>query len=174
MEGPINPRSAGRLCVMVMGPSGVGKSTLAQALARAIGAGFIEGDDHHPAENRATMAAGRPLTDQMRAPWLAALVEAVNASLSRQDTVFACSALRRSYRDRLRRGIGRIHILNLVAPPDLIRDRMMHRQHFMPAALLGSQLRTLEAPDPDENALTLDMSRDLGPVIREARDWLAR
>ncbi|MDP5308684.1 gluconokinase [Paracoccus spongiarum] len=157
-----------RPCVMVMGPSGVGKSTFAEALAVALEADFIEGDDHHPPANRAAMAAGTPLTDAMRAPWLAALAAAVRAARSRRAVVFSCSALKRSYRDSLREGIGPLRIVSLTAPAGLIRTRMGQRRHFMPSALLDSQIETLQPPEADEAAITLDMSRSLAEVLHEA------
>lgn len=151
-----------------MGPSGVGKSTFAGALATALDAVFIEGDDHHPPENRAAMSAGRALTDEMRMPWLNALATAVRQSCATQPTVFTCSALKRSYRDLLRDGIGPLRIVTLIAPPDLIRRRMLSRQHFMPAALLDSQIGDLQPPQPDEAAIVLDMSDDLPRGVADA------
>lgn len=164
MQSPTDARP----CVLVMGPSGVGKSTFAQALARRLGAIFIEGDDHHPPENREAMAAGRPLTDEMRAPWLAALADAVIRSRAERATVFACSALKRSYRDTLRQRIGALQIISLTAPAGLIRQRMQQRQHFMPSSLLDSQISTLQPPMADEGAITLDMSDDLEAVVDQA------
>ncbi|MCF3973430.1 gluconokinase [Paracoccus sp. EGI L200073] len=157
-----------------MGPSGVGKSTVAAALAECLGAAFIEGDDYHPPENRAAMAAGRPLTDQMRAPWLDALAAAVARSVRSRDTVFSCSALRRSYRDRLRRRIGPVRIIHLTAPPDLIRQRMQARQHFMPPGMLDSQIATLEVPTPDEAAITIDVTSEPKETVRKAVRALGR
>lgn len=156
-------------CIMVMGPSGVGKSSLARALARRIGARFIEGDDYHPPENRAAMAAGRPLTDDMRWPWLRALADAVAASHACGPTVFACSALKRSYRDLLRDRIGHdLRLICLHAPPELILSRMRARQHYMPPALLASQLATLEMPTDDEAPVMLDMTAPLDLIVERA------
>ena len=152
-------------CVLVMGPSGVGKSTFAQQLAQRSEARFIEGDDYHPPENRAAMTAGIPLTDEMRRPWLIALASAVRTSCGNQHTVFACSALKRSYRDLLRSNIGELQLVYLTAPRDLIQQRMTARQHFMPAELLDSQIETLEVPADSEHPVTVDMSQSLEAAV---------
>lgn len=170
----VTPDPDARLRVMVMGPSGVGKTTFARLLAQSLDADFIEGDDYHPPLNRAAMQAGQPLTDAMRAPWLEALAGAVAQSLNRRDTVFTCSALKRAYRDRLRHRLGALRLVYLTAPPDLIRRRMTGRRHFMPASLLGSQLSILEPPGPDEGAITLDMSGDLDALVRKTVGWLRK
>ncbi|SIS94465.1 gluconokinase [Paracoccus saliphilus] len=169
-----SPTSPSRLCVLVMGPSGVGKSTFAQALAEAMGASFIEGDDYHTSENRAAMSAGRPLTDEMRQPWLIALADTVRHSRGKRDTVFTCSALKRRYRDLLREGIGEMRLLCLSAPRALIRQRMIARKHFMPAELLDSQIEALEAPTPDEYAIMLEMSEGLDANVARALKLIGR
>ena len=157
---------------MVMGPSGVGKSTVAEGIARHLDAALIEGDDYHPPENRAAMAAGRPLDDAMRRPWLLALAKAVRQSASTRETVFACSALRRSYRDLLRDRIGPLVLVYPHAPRDLILSRMKSRNHFMPPALLASQLATLEEPGADEDPIRLDTARPLDQVLAAALERL--
>jgi gluconokinase len=159
-------------CIMVMGPSGVGKSTVAEGIARHLDAALIEGDDYHPSENRAAMAAGRPLDDAMRRPWLLALAEAVRQSARTRETVFACSALRRSYRDLLRDRIGPLVLVYPHAPCDLILSRMKNRNHFMPPALLASQLATLEEPGVDEDPIRLDTARPLDQVLAAALEHL--
>lgn len=157
-----------RRCIMVMGPSGVGKSSLAGAIARHLDAAFLEGDDYHPPENHAAMAAGHPLDDAMRRPWLLALAEAVRQSAQRRDTVFACSGLKRSYRDLLRDRIGPLVLIYPHAPAEVILARMRARNHFMPPSMLQSQLATLEEPGPDESAIRLDMTRPLDESVAEA------
>ena len=157
---------------MVMGPSGVGKSTVAEGIARHLDAALIEGDDYHPPENRAAMAAGQPLDDAMRRPWLLALAEAVRQSARTRETVFACSALRRSYRDLLRDRIGPLVLVYPHAPRDLILSRMKNRNHFMPPALLASQLATLEEPGTDEDPIRLDTARPLDQVLAAALEHL--
>ena len=102
---------------MVMGVSGCGKSTVGQALSNALGGVFVEGDDYHPQSNIDHMAAGLPLTDAMRWPWLDRLAEAVNDQRQRSVTVFGCSALRKSYRDRLRAAIPDLKVAYLGSGP---------------------------------------------------------
>lgn len=141
--------------IVVMGVSGCGKSTLARALADALGWAFIEGDTLHPPENVAKMAAGIPLDDTARQPFLRAVADALVASPG--GAVAACSALRRSYRDLIRARAGDVQFVM----PDLDRALLVERMegrphHFMPASLLESQLATLERPDADEAAILVD------------------
>ncbi len=132
---------------MVMGVSGCGKSTVGAALAAARGGIFLDGDDYHPQSNVAHMAAGHPLTDDMRWPWLDALAVAVNRERGRAVTVFACSALRKSYRDHLRAAIPDLRIVYLDAPRAIVAARLAtRRDHYMPASLLDSQFAILEVP----------------------------
>ena len=134
--------------IMVMGVSGCGKSTVGQALSDALGGVFVEGDDYHPQSNIDHMAAGLPLTDAMRWPWLDRLAEAVNDQRQRSVTVFGCSALRKSYRDRLRAAIPDLKVAYLEAPQDVLATRLAKREgHYMPASLLASQYDTLEVPE---------------------------
>lgn len=153
------------LQVVVMGVSGCGKSSLGQALAQALGAGFIEGDRHHPPENVARMAAGVPLDDADRAGWLAALSDLLaQARREGRPVVLACSALKRAYRDELRRA-GPLHFVLMTAPSEVLAQRLAARSgHYMPASLLPSQLATLEPPQPDEAAIVVDATQPL-PVL---------
>lgn len=134
--------------VVVMGPSGSGKSTVGAGLARRLGAIFIDADDLHPAENIRKMSAGIPLDDDDRMPWL----RLVGQALAEHDgVVVACSALKRSYRDAIRAEAPDAVFAELVMAPDVIEERMRDRaDHFMPPALLQSQLRTLEPLATDE------------------------
>ena len=113
---------------MVMGVTGCGKSTVGDAFAEALGGRFLDGDDYHPQSNVDHMAAGQPLTDEMRWPWLELLAAAVNASRETADTVLACSALRRTYRNFLRQRIPELNIVYLDAPRDVVAARMAARQ----------------------------------------------
>lgn len=140
--------------VVVMGVSGTGKSTVGEALAAALGVPFVEGDDLHPAANREKMAAGIPLTDADREPWL----DRVAAELTR-PVVAACSALKRAYRDRLRAVAPDLALVFLHGDPRLLAERMSGRTgHFMPTSLLASQLATLEEPAADEHPLSVDVA----------------
>jgi gluconokinase len=140
--------------IVVMGVSGSGKSTLAEALARRRGATFVDADDHHPVGNRQKMAAGIPLDDADRAPWLAKLAALLSEAARREaPVVLACSALKRRYRDVLRDSVapGEVRFLFLDVPRPLLESRLVGRAgHFFSPALLTSQLDTLEPPAADE------------------------
>jgi gluconokinase len=144
--------------VVVMGVAGSGKTTIGQLLAVRLGVDFADADDFHTPENIAKMRAGIPLDDEDRWPWL----EAIAAWLAdHADTggVVTCSALRRAYRDVLRRGATDAWFLHLVGSPALMAARVRGRgHHFMPAELVESQFEELEPPDTDERAVELDAS----------------
>lgn len=134
--------------LIVMGVSGAGKTTVGEALAKRLGWQFIEGDDFHPAANVEKMAAGHPLTDADRAPWLAALRHRIEEILrARGSAVIACSALKHSYRSVLAGDEGgrEIQFVHLDVSPEELKRRLVRRHgHFMPPELLASQLATLE------------------------------
>jgi gluconokinase len=167
--------------VLVMGVSGSGKTTIGAALAVAIGAEFLEGDAFHPAANVAKMAAGIPLTDADRDPWLAKLAEVLADRHARDErTVLACSALRRVYRDRLRAVVpdDESFAILLVADASTLEDRLEARRgHYMPPSLLASQLATLEPLEPDEAGATVDARGSPDDVLAAAlaavRSWHA-
>lgn len=155
-----------RPVIVVMGVSGCGKSTLGLALAEALGVPYIEGDALHPPRNVALMAAGTPLTDADRAGWLDVIGERL-AQAGDQGAVVACSALRRIYRDRLRAASPDLRLVHLHGDPALLAERIGQRTgHYMPPALLPSQLQTLEPPDPDEAAITLDIAQPPEALVR--------
>ena len=166
--------AAGFPPVVVMGVAGCGKSLVGAALAKALGARFLEGDRLHPPENVALMAAGIPLTDENRAGWLDAVGREIAAGLATGDGVAAtCSALKRRYRDRLRAAAPSLVFVHLALDPATARERVAARQgHFMPSSLVDSQFADLEAPAADEAALTLDAVRPLDELVREARAFL--
>ncbi len=135
--------------VVVMGVSGSGKSTVGAALAQRLRVPFIDADTLHPAANIAKMAAGEPLDDDDRYPWLERVGEWLAAQ--RDGAVVSCSALKRKYRDQLRAHCPGVEFVHLSGSAELIGGRLATRtDHFMPAALLRSQLDTLEPLGPDE------------------------
>jgi gluconokinase len=155
--------------LVVMGVSGTGKTTLGALLARRLGRPFLEGDEFHPPANVAKMAAGLPLTDDDRWPWLDALTAAMGEhAAAGRSTVVACSALRRAYRDRLRRAPGRVRFVHVAVPAGELHRRMSDRVHFMPPALLTSQLATLEPLADDEDGVTVAAGDDPDALADEA------
>ncbi|CAN5124393.1 gluconokinase [soil metagenome] len=140
-----------------MGVSGSGKTVVGESLAARLGIRFVDADALHPAANVAKMAAGHPLTDDDRWPWL----DAVGAVLAGGPVVVACSALKLAYRDRLRQAAPDLALVYLSAPRDVLVERMTHRTHFMPVTLLDSQLATLEPPTADERVVELFV--EVGP-----------
>lgn len=155
--------------VVVMGVSGCGKSTIGALLAERTGATYIDADDLHSAEAVEKMAGGTPLTDDDRWPWLdrvAARIAQINAA--GEPTVVACSALRRVYRDRLRAGAGGpVFFAHLAGHAETIAARMVQRQHFMPSALLQSQLATLEELAADERGARVDIAQDPERIVAD-------
>jgi gluconokinase len=132
------------MVIVVMGVSGSGKSTLARALAEAWNWDFQEGDELHPPANIDKMRAGLALDDDDRQPWLERVAAWIAAELARgRDGVVTCSALKRRYRDRLRRAGAGVRFVCIELPPAELERRLRRRRHFMPASLLDSQLRTL-------------------------------
>ena len=144
--------------LVLMGVSGSGKSTVGALLAGRLGWEFAEGDSMHPAANIDKMASGRPLTDDDRWPWLETIATWIqDRSAAGEPGIVTCSALKRTYRDVLR-GPGVVFVY-LKGTKDQIAHRLIARHgHFMPAALLDSQFAELEPPDPDENAITVDIT----------------
>lgn len=153
------------MIAVVMGVSGSGKSTTGAALARALGWPFVEGDDLHPPENVAKMAAGIPLTDDDRWPWLDRIVDELRAlSKTNPDVVVACSALKQRYRDRLAPA-GDVRFVHLHGDRETIAARLAMRHHrYMPATLLDSQFATLEFP---ADAIVVDIRDDVDTQVRK-------
>lgn len=140
------------IVVVLMGVSGVGKTTVGRIVAERLGWDFLDADDYHPPQNVAKMRRGEGLTDADRAPWLAALEEVIAARLAEDaPAVLACSALKRSYRDVLGREDERVRFVWLDAPDDVVQARLASREgHFADEALLPSQRAALEPPDDAE------------------------
>jgi gluconokinase len=157
-----------------MGVSGSGKSYMAGKLAEATGWAFAEGDDYHSDANRAKMAAGIPLTDADRGPWLDTLHEVLaNWHRTGLSGILTCSALKATYREHLTAGLPEARFLWLDPPRNVLADRMAHRPgHFMPPALLDSQLATLQPPVGAANTLRLDGSEPVEQVIPRILAWL--
>ncbi|MGF1453695.1 MAG: gluconokinase [Opitutales bacterium] len=155
-----------RCSIVVMGVSGCGKSTIGKAVADHLAYRFLDADDFHPSANLAKMAAGRPLDDDDRVPWLSRLNEILRASEDNAaPLVLACSALKRRYRQALRARVEPEPMFAFLdASYATIRCRMGAREHFMPPALLESQFETLEAPSSDE-ALTVDASLPVSTIV---------
>ena len=167
------PQSSKRFtsAVIVMGVASCGKTSVGEMLAEKFACRFIEGDRLHSASNVAKMSAGIPLNDDDRWPWLAA----VGASLGGKGAAIAsCSALKRSYREAIAKAAQRpILFIYLHGSKEVLEQRINARQgHFMPATLLGSQLKTLESPGPDERALKLDIEQSVPQLVERAQCWL--
>lgn len=159
--------------VLLMGVSGSGKTTVGERLARDLGWDFVDGDDLHSAANVAKMKAGHGLTDADRDGWLASIERVLDERLAAQrSAVVACSALKRSYRERLVRGRPKVRIVYLAGDETLLRERIgARRGHFAGADLLSSQLATLEEPSADEAIPRISIEpppEEISGAIREA------
>jgi gluconokinase len=158
---------------VVMGVSGCGKSEIGRRLAQRLGVAYAEGDDDHPAANVAKMAAGTPLTDDDRHDWLLRLQSRIAAAAAQgEGLVLSCSSLKRRYRDLLRAGDPGLVFVHLQGDRELIAKRMHSRPgHFMPPALLDSQLRDLEPLQPDEAGLALDITTLPEQLVEQALQY---
>lgn len=156
-------------CLVVMGVAGVGKSTIAEALATRLGWGLAEADEFHPPANIDKMRAGIALTDEDRAPWLESLRDWISERVAAgHSSVVTCSALKRRYRDVLRSARGEVCFVHLVAEPDVISRRMQHRQgHFMPVSLLQSQFGDLEPLSPGERGAVVDATLSPDMIVAD-------
>jgi gluconokinase len=150
------------MIIVVMGISGSGKSTLGQLLADHLNVPFEEGDAYHSEANVKKMAAGTPLTDEDRKPWLETLASAMREWDANGETrVLSCSSLRKSYRDIFRAATPNLRFIFLDGAKELVRARMAERRsHFMPVGLIESQIAALEVPDGEPDVIRIDISRD--------------
>jgi gluconokinase len=168
-------RGGGPFAIIVMGVSGSGKSTLSARIGADLDCPVLEGDAFHAAASIAKMEAGSPLTDEDRWPWLDRLGEAVGqAALRHGVAVAACSALKRSYRERLSAAsaVPLGFVLLDTGAEEIARRLRTRTGHYMPSSLLGSQLATLERPAADERAVVLDAARPIATLAGEARAWI--
>jgi gluconokinase len=153
--------------VVVMGVAGSGKTSVGAALAARLGLDYADADAFHSQANVAKMAGGHPLNDDDRRPWL----EAIGVWLAAHDQaggVASCSALRRAYRDVLRKAAPRVRFLHLDGDPSVVAQRVASRRdHFMPASLVRSQLKTLEPLESDETGSRLDLSAPVDDIVAD-------
>jgi gluconokinase len=159
------------MIVLLMGVSGVGKSTVGKRLASRLAWRFHDADDLHSPSSIAVMRSGRPLDDEARMPWLERVRDLMR-TLSNEgvDAVVACSALRARYRAMLLEGMTDVRVVHLTAPAEVLQQRVSHREgHFMPATLVDSQVATLEPP---AHALTINASRSVEEVVEQIVEGL--
>ncbi|MGO4452370.1 gluconokinase [Phyllobacterium sp. TAF24] len=158
--------------LIVMGVSGSGKSSIGEGIAAALSLPFIEGDVLHPESNVKKMSAGIPLTDDDRWPWL----DKIGAELAKAEkgVIVSCSALKKSYRDRLRREAGgALAFVFLDGTLEVLRDHMGKRTgHFMPLSMLDSQLATLESPKGEPLVFTQDVAHPIKQIVDASVQWL--
>ncbi len=167
-------RGARPTMLVVMGVSGVGKTTIGKRLARDLGWTFRDADEFHPPANIAKMSAGVPLTDEDRWPWLDAIGHWLDMQrLHGGKAVVTCSALRRVYRERIMHGRHDVRLVYLKGSRALIADRLSRRSgHFMPPALLDSQFATLEEPTRDERAIVVNVALTPKRIVAEVMRYV--
>ncbi len=153
--------------IVVMGVASCGKTTVGEALALHLGIPFTEGDRLHATESVAKMSAGIPLTDDDRWPWLAQVGETLRGTAGH---VVSCSALKKKYRLAIVEAAQRpVTFIHLHGSRAVLQQRMRERKgHFMPSSLLDSQLAILEAPDPDEHAISIDIDQPIEAIVSAA------
>jgi gluconokinase len=160
--------------VLVTGVSGSGKTTVGAMLAGQLGWQYAEADEFHPRANVEKMAAGHPLTDEDRKPWLDAIGRWIDERRAAHEPgVVTSSGLKRAYRDRLREGRPEVRPVFLNGSRDLIGDRMVARQgHFFAPSMLDSQFSDLEPPEPDEGVLVVPVTGTPAEVVEQVRTGL--
>ncbi len=158
------------MVIVLMGVTGSGKTVIGELLARELEWTFCDGDDFHPPANVEKMAAGIPLTDEDRFPWLRLLAGRIERWIDHgEQAILACSALKAIYREILVRR-DEVRLVHLKGPIELIRQRLSERVHrYMPSSLLDSQFATLEEP---RDALTIDILPAPEAVVQEIRQRL--
>lgn len=163
------------VAIVVMGVQGIGKTTTGRMLADRLGVPFTDGDSLHPARNVALMAAGTPLDDDDREPWLRLVGETITSHAAAGGVVVACSALKRAYRDTLRAHAPSLYIVEPWGPIELIAARIAARSHeYMPTTLLKSQYDTLEPLEADEFGIRVSVENTPEQVVEQVlADYLA-
>jgi len=159
--------------IVIMGVAGSGKSTIAAAVCQRTGATLIEGDDFHPPANIRKMSAGMALNDADRQGWLERLgQETADRLQSSPCVVLTCSALKRRYRDTLRKAVPELGFVYLAPSPEEAAARVAQRGgHFMPASLVASQFRDLEPPDGEPLVLSVAATRAVDAIADEIVQW---
>jgi gluconokinase len=162
--------------IVVMGVSGSGKTSAAREITRQLGWEYIEGDDLHPEANVAKMAAGHPLDDEDRWPWLRRISEVIGEhEAAGTSIVLTCSALKRAYRDLLREGHPSVWFAHVDVDREVLAERLRNRKgHYMPPSLLDSQLATLERLGEDEPGDVIDGDGPLEQTVAELLSDLRR
>lgn len=157
-----------------MGVSGSGKTTIGERLARALSLEFLEGDVLHPQSNVEKMAAGIPLQDEDRWPWLDKIGE--HLSKAKSGLVISCSALKKSYRDRLRAAAGGpLLFIFLDGSFEILHEHMGRRTgHFMPVTMLKSQMETLESPVGEPYVFRADVSDSVDIIVAQSLEWISK
>ena len=149
--------------IIIMGVSGCGKTTIAKHISEHLSFKYLESDDFHSAENKQHMQSGQPLTDDMRWPWIQNICEAVRAN--DQNIVLANSGLKLIHRDHFRKLDRHVDFIHLQVRQNIIQSRLNLRQgHFMPASLLSSQFRDMQAPTMGEHIYSVDGNGSLQTV----------
>ena len=159
------------MVVILMGVTGSGKTVIGELLGRILGWKFYDGDDFHPRANVEKMAAGIPLMDEDRFPWLRLLADKIDGWIDKgENAILACSALKTVYRDILMADKSKVRIVHLKGSIELISQRLETRVHrYMPTSLLESQFETLEEP---HNALVVDVATTPEAIVQEIRQKL--
>ena len=162
-----NPR-----LIIVMGVCGSGKSTIAGLLAETLSASYLDADDYHPPANVAKMSRGDALNDEDRWLWLKDFAQAMAGQP--EYCVGACSALKKSYRTSLSLAANEaVLFVYLDGDKALLMERMSARtEHFMPTTLLDSQLATLETPELDEFAISVDIKGTPPEIIQRIQQQI--
>ena len=157
------------MVVIIFGVAGVGKTTIGKLLAENLGWKFYDADDFHSKENIEKMHNGQPLTDEDRQPWLQSLRDLIQQCLTQnENTVLACSALKKKYRDELRRSADVKFVFLRAERAQVVQHLKNRRGHYFDPKLLDSQFADLEEPESSKDAVTVELTgepRDVASKI---------